>query len=475
MKCIFISILAILLYISSAGQLAFTNTGNLQIHTGVSVTGFGNFVNTSAAVLVNNANFYLKGNLANDQPAMSAGTGSLFLDGSSLQTVSGSQTFKTYNLITDNSNGITLNNNLSVTGTHTFSHGLIGTSATPNYLVYEAGSSYSGSNDSRHVTGWVKKNGNTAFVFPVGDAQYLRAAAISALSAVSEFNCHYYIPTQNIYNLLSPLVQVKGNEYWQLDKIAGGTAAVTLNWDHSKVPMDNVLLADILVGKYTSAKWSDAGGSGTATGVVTTTGSVSSGSQTSFGQVTLGYKTFPVPLRLISFTAERRPGISYLQWITDNEQSVSHFDVQRSYDARTFTTIGLVPARNSGVRDQYNFEDHAGLRGFAWYRIRSVDVDGKLTYTKIAVVSEIEGSANSFLVLNPVRSVITIVNRTGNNGIYEYRLFNAGGQLVLEGSVNMISNASVVLSLPEQVASGIYMLELSNERIQFRHKILVEK
>ena len=74
MKCISISILAILLYISTAGQLAFTNTGNLQIHTGVSVTGFGSFVNSSAAVFVNNANFYLKGNLTNDQPAMSAGT-----------------------------------------------------------------------------------------------------------------------------------------------------------------------------------------------------------------------------------------------------------------------------------------------------------------------------------------------------------------------------------------------------------------
>ena len=128
---------------------------------------------------------------------------------------------------------------------------------------------------------------------------------------------------------------------------------------------------------------------------------------------------------------------------------------RRSYDAVTYTTIGNVGARNSGVREQYNFEDHTPLNGFAWYRIRSVDVDGRLSYTRIAVVSETDVQSGSFMVMNPVRSALTIFNRTGESGVFEYRLFNSGGQLILKSNVSMSSNGGTVLSLPSQIASGI--------------------
>src|SRR3989337_2085051 len=44
-------------------QNIITNNGNLQIHTGASVSGFGSFNNTSTAALVNNGNLYIKGDI----------------------------------------------------------------------------------------------------------------------------------------------------------------------------------------------------------------------------------------------------------------------------------------------------------------------------------------------------------------------------------------------------------------------------
>ncbi|MBK7560284.1 MAG: T9SS type A sorting domain-containing protein [Chitinophagaceae bacterium] len=475
MKQKLITLFLIALCGSIKAQDAINNNGNLQIHTGSSITGFGSFTNASSAVLVNNGSLYIRGNLSNDQSSMSAGSGTLYLDGTSAQTVNGSQAFRTNNLETNNSAGFTLNNNLSVSGIHTFTSGMIASSSTPNYLVYEAGSSHTGSNDSRHSTGWVKKNGNTGFTFPVGDATYQRTAAISGLSASSEINCKYFTPTTNIYNLASPLVQVKANEYWQIDKVSGGTAQITLNWDHAKVPMDNIMLADILVAHYTGGNWTDAGGGTTATGNVTTTGSVTSSSVNTFSPFTLGYKSFPVPLKLVSFTAERRSGTSYLRWITENEENVDYFDVQRSYDANNFSSIGKVAARNSGSREHYHFEDQSPLRGFAWYRIRSVDIDGKFSHSRIVVVSETDLQSTSFVVLNPARTAITVFNKTGQEGLFDYRLFNSGGLMVTKGTVNMSSNGGAVLPLPLETASGIYILELRNDKTQFRQKVMVEK
>jgi len=473
MKILSLHILLLYFCGSLSAQQAFTNNGNLQLYSGASMTGFGNFTNASTGTLVNNGSLYIKGNPTNDQAAMAAGTGTLYLNGSIAQAVNGAQPLKTYNLVTDNSAGITLNNNLSVSGAHTYTTGMITTSVTPNYMIYESGSSYSGSSDARHVNGWVKKIGSTNFTFPVGNVTYERAVAVSNLSASSEINCYYYKPTQNIYNLWSPLVQIKANEYWQLDKISGGTAQVTLNWNHAKVPMDNVIVTDIRTAQYSSGNWTSTGGS--ASGTVTTTGTITSSAISTFGPMTLGYTTFPVPLKLISFTAERRTAISFLTWVTEYEENVDHFDVQRSYDARTYVTIGNVTARNTGIRQVYNFEDHSPLNGLAYYRIKSIDRDGQFSYSRIAVVSENDNQSTSFYVLNPARSAITVFNKTGQEGQFEYRLYTTGGQLVSKGNVRMTNNGGAVLPLPSVTAAGLYLLELSNAKITFKQKILVER
>ncbi len=472
MKKILLPVILFFLSADLVAQQAMTNNGNLQVHSGASMTSFGDFTNASAGTLLNNGSLYIKGNPTNDQASMAAGTGTLYLNGTTAQSVNGSQPLKMYNLVTDNSAGITLNNNLSVSGTHTFTTGMITTSVTPNYMIYESGSSYSGINDSRHVNGWVKKIGSTNFTFPVGNVTYQRTIAISNLSAAAEINCYYYKPTQNIYNLWSPLVQVKGNEYWQLDKISGGTAQVTLNWEHAKVPMDNILVTDIRAAQYSSGNWTNAGG--TASGNVTTTGTVTSSALSSFGAMTLGYTTFPVPLKLISFTAERRTGISFLTWITEYEENVDHFDIQRSYDARTYITIGHLAARNTGIRQVYDFEDPIPLNGLAYYRIKSIDRDGQFSYSRIAVVSENDNRSSSFYVLNPARSAITVFNRSGQAGQFDYRLFTTAGQLVLKGNVSMSNNGGAVVQLPTAIAGGLYVFELSNEKISFKQKILVE-
>lgn len=454
-------------------QQEIRSFGNLQLHTGGVVTAFGNLTNTSAAMLLNNGSLYVKGTLTNDQASMAAGTGTLFLDGTSAQSVAGSAFFRTYNLNTDNAAGITLNNDLRITGTHTFSNGLIATSVTPNYLVYEAGSSHAGSNDSRHVTGWVKKIGSENFVFPVGDNTYERSAAISNLSVSSEINCHYYTPTQNIFSLQSPIVHVKANEYWQINRISGGTAQITLNWDHSKVAMDNELISDITVAYNTGGNWTDAVGS--ASGNVTTTGTVVSNSVNTFGAFTIGYKAYPVPVKLLSFTGERISGVTLLHWITENEQNTDRFEVQRSYMATSgFIKVGSVGGRNSGSRELYGFSDPSVFQGIAYYRLKTIDKDGGYSYSRIIAVMESDINNQRFIVLNPVRTAITVFNKTMQEGPFDYALYTAAGQLILKGTVNMGSNGSAVLPLPPQTAGGLYILDISNQNVKFKQKILVQ-
>ncbi|HVG12973.1 MAG TPA: hypothetical protein VM843_08210, partial [Flavisolibacter sp.] len=220
---------------SFAANAQVQNNGNLQIHAGGEFAAFAAFTNSATANLLNNGSLYAKSNIINAQPSMAAGSGTLFLNGTTAQTLSGTAPFNTFHLSSDNSSGVTLNTNLSVSGIHSFVSGRIATSATPNYLIYNPGSSYTGQSDSRHVTGWVKKIGATDFTFPVGNGTYLRSSRLTNLSAVAEFDCSYGGATQNTAysDLQSPIQSINRYEHWTINKISGGSAQVTLNWDHS--------------------------------------------------------------------------------------------------------------------------------------------------------------------------------------------------------------------------------------------------
>lgn len=156
----FITAFLLLIFSTSNAQVDMQNTGILYVSGGSDIVYInGAFTNTNTATLTNNGNLYVSRNLTNGQASMTVGTGTLYLNGTVAQVVGGAQPFKTYNFISDNNAGITLNTNLSVSGVHTFTNGVLTTAITPKYLIYEAGASHSGETDSRHVNGWVKKSG----------------------------------------------------------------------------------------------------------------------------------------------------------------------------------------------------------------------------------------------------------------------------------------------------------------------------
>ena len=277
----FVFVLLFLINCCLMAQVTIQNNGIAGIPASGVVYLNGSLINASGAAFTNNGSLYVRQDITNNQASMAAGTGTLYLNGTSTQTIAGTQTFKTFNLVTNNSAGFILNNNLSASGVHTFTSGIIATSAAPNYMVYEAGASYTGDNDSKHVNGWVKKFGNTDFIFPVGNGTYERTIALTNLTASSEFNVkHNNGPTPNRINLFAPIVLIDTNEYWRINKISGANAKVTMNWNNAKIPVPQVLITGIRAGYYTGAFWTNIGGVGT--GSVATTGTVTSNSVSAF-------------------------------------------------------------------------------------------------------------------------------------------------------------------------------------------------
>ncbi len=432
----------------------------------------GNFTNASGAALTNNGNLYVKLGLSNAQAAMAAGTGTLYLNGSSAQSVSGTQVFKTFNFVSNNSAGITLNNDLDISGAHTFTSGIITSSGTPNYLIYEAGSSYSGDGDAQHVNGWVRKTGTTNFTFPVGNNTVERVIGVSNLSISSTFNASYAGATTNRSNLASPLVSVEANEYWQLNQVSGGNAQVAMNWNNPKISFPQYALADIRVANYIAGNWTSVGGS--ASGNVATTGTISSSSISTFGAFTLGSVSAALPVELLSFSARRSTGYNLVDWATTNETNVNEYEVQRSDDGIAFYIAGTQAAHNLPSVQQYEFTDSRPMQNITYYRLRSTDIDGHYKLSPVVAVSDHAASNSYFVIANPVHAVLNISAGSIHNGDYEYHLMTTGGQTVQQGRLTIQNGGSYQVPLASFIVPGVYLVEFRNNGFSYSQRILVQ-
>ena len=156
-----------------------------------------------------------------------------------------------------------------------------------------------------------------------------------------------------------------------------------------------------------------------------------------------------LPLNLLSFTGSKQNNDALLQWKTANEINVSHFEIQRSNDGQTFTSIGTVAAGGSF----YSFTDANTFssRTMAFYRLKSIDTDARFTYSNIIKLSK-QVSVSLTVFPNPVSDVLTIAGLKQGGSI---RLFTADGKLLKQQTVS----AQTVTMDMSKYAKGIYWLQ----------------
>lgn len=107
-------------------------------------------------------------------------------------------------------------------------------------------------------------------------------------------------------------------------------------------------------------------------------GSVSGGSF-SYERTTAGT---PAPVKLVSFTASKKNNTVLLNWKTVSEENTNSFHIERSTNGKDFTNIGVVTAAgNSSAEQYYSFID-ANPTIMNFYRLQTIDKDGKFTYSR---------------------------------------------------------------------------------------------
>ncbi|MBO9617104.1 MAG: S8 family serine peptidase [Dyadobacter sp.] len=194
--------------------------------------------------------------------------------------------------------------------------------------------------------------------------------------------------------------------------------------------------------------------------------SVKSFSEFWFAKDFIGFGT-PLPVRLASFSATPIENNTHLEWRTAEEEHVSHFEIQRSPDARTWTALpGNIPAMSEGAH-RYEAVDAAPLAGVAYYRLKMVDFDQTFAYSQIVSV-DFAGTGNVPVVLfpNPVTDKLFI--RTGNRRFSKVQLHSLSGVHLYTSAENQS-----VLDVG-RLASGMHWVTIHySDGSQSSHKIVI--
>jgi len=191
-----------------------------------------------------------------------------------------------------------------------------------------------------------------------------------------------------------------------------------------------------------------------------------------------GYRSQGVlPIVLGDFTGVYRNGYTQLNWNTLSEQNLDHFIVERSLDAASYSEIGYVVAKGGGSNTGYLFSDLLVKPGMNYYRIKTVDKDGEVNFTKVVAVNTAAKGVSLLLVYpNPFGHKVQVKIESETNASARIRILNMGGAVIRQQDETVRAGENVfVLKEVSQLSPGIYYLEIIAGEKNFTTKIIKQE
>jgi hypothetical protein len=139
-------------------------------------------------------------------------------------------------------------------------------------------------------------------------------------------------------------------------------------------------------------------------------------------QITVYYSFITLPVTLNSFMVAKENKTVLVNWNTDDEISMDHYEVERSADGRNFSSLTTIACSNQ-TSASYSFHDISPLAGTSYYRLRMKELSGQSKYSKVV---QINFNKYSLISLSPspaARGSMLNINNPAQRGFQYPVLF----------------------------------------------------
>ncbi|MEQ1676165.1 MAG: T9SS type A sorting domain-containing protein [Chitinophagaceae bacterium] len=370
----------------------------------------------------------------------------------------------------NNAAGATLLNPLTLPYHLQLNNGKITTTAT-NLLTMSDGGQVTGGSTSSFVNGPMKKIGDDDFIFPLGTGSIYAPVGISGgtgATITDEFTAEYIRASpQSTFgtNYAGGINHISFVEYWTLDRGVATTASKNVLLDvHATSFCKQV--ANTFVSKWDGTQWTNEQSSAVLTG---TTGAYELGTVTtiapitSFSPFTLAtdqdFITNPLPVHLTDLTVVKMNNhAAGIRWklATPCSGAVT-FTVERSADRNNYSAVQTITGNDTWL--EYAVTDNQLPKGTSYYRLRTKDEAGKITYSKIAaVINDAEGLLLSAVLPNPVQGDARVTVTASKAGVVLLFLYDLSGKLVRQWRVPVSEGNNTVVVPSAMLSKGVYQL-----------------
>ena len=168
--------------------------------------------------------------------------------------------------------------------------------------------------------------------------------------------------------------------------------------------------------------------------------------------------------------------VARVHWQTASESLSDVFEIQRSSNSKDWETIGEVAAAGtSNSIKNYNFIDEQALEIYSnilYYRIRSIDLNGKEDLTKIVVLERSQSVVNIQVSPTVFQDKINIFIQNKNDSDTQVQMTLSDIQGKILNQFSIYPNENYPLQNLNELQAGIYFLIMDDGNFQRTQKLV---
>src|SRR5258708_8160541 len=134
---------------------------------------------------------------------------------------------------------------------------------------------------------------------------------------------------------------------------------------------------------------------------------------------------------MLGFTGKVQNNTAKLTWTMESQHNCKWFVLERSGDPGGYDSISVVAGLNNGNTNQYNFFDPNMLKGNNYYRLRQVDMDGGIHYSKVLTLDNADVTGKMAIYPNPAIAVLNFSVSSPAAQPVIVQVYNLSGMVLL--------------------------------------------
>ncbi len=244
---------------------------------------------------------------------------------------------------------------------------------------------------------------------------------------------------------------------WTINRNSGTSADMTLAWPAALegATFATYTTTQIGISHWDNPNWGTSVGTGNNTLNTATRSGV--GVFSPFG---VGKTPYVLPIKFSYVNAAKSNGYNTVNWKAACSSSEVDFTVERATDGRNFNAINTFTASQLRCAQPFDYVDNNNLTGTVFYRIKSVEITGTITYSNIVKVTD---QQKDMLLVgispNPVINQAQLHISTTKKDMVDLIIVSMEGKIVQRSSVQLQAGTSIINLDLASLQKGVYMIK----------------